>query len=773
MRAMNNKEIVRSYLEALSFLLPQDACSSERDRTLRVVHQLRTAAASWEHLSVSENEQPIDAGLASTTCEAVVGMLRLLHRGCNHTRLEPNLTIKYTCAFLALACTVRTFEEAQCLPVPGQTAKIKGLESAVGLPLNGLVVNVVRFHPESGRFIVQFHPDDPPAAWKKVRVQSLAVETGHPGYCGALYAAAGARECGRACLESVSGIFDDLLWEMRAESMEDDQGDGLEKFLHSKLAVAMWEALCCCLENRGLGKNGLQLLELCDGDLALCSHFARNVFTAHEFSMASLAAIFANDEEASRQLPRLRGIQENFAVAYSGLFQPTAIWSVDNIPGERPIVDLQGDLDAHVRNVAGASVNFCVLEELAHAAKYHIAADLTVNSRTSFPLLLPVSLSRILCTVVAASLTLKDIDSMVIQRHVRLISLDVLAVFLAFTLAFARRSILGDCVNFLTASHAVLDALVALTTNGLWTTSAETTTTASAVVRSFLEIESVTSDPALLARLALALNPLPHDPALHAAYEALQPAAVDLFWQHVAARARLRNFSPVEAVDAVQNWLQVSFVIPLGTELRQATSSESAVNELIDRCLGELPNSLRELPPACVINPSELKDSSLSAEFGNVPEKPELSLLGLPAIPGQTPKDGETHSGPSSPTGNRHRRRISREEVARVRGVDAALAPDSLRCAIDGRLLGSPVRSPHGHIFEEKTLKLWIERCGSVCPVTNLPLRIDDCVRDTQVEEDVLQWVKCAKTQHKQQVLARRNLKSQGSLAEMETFDLS
>merc|ERR1719188_903525 len=105
----------------------------------------------------------------------------------------------------------------------------------------------------------------------------------------------------------------------------------------------------------------------------------------------------------------------------------------------------------------------------------------------------------------------------------------------------------------------------------------------------------------------------------------------------------------------------------------------------------------------------------------------------MPALPGQAPREGHNSATASTAAASTHNGRkrmsITRAEMAKIRGVDPSLAPEELRCAIDGKLLGTPLRSPHGHLFEKETLELWIERCGSICPLTNLPLRVEDCSR--------------------------------------------
>merc|ERR1719183_2902305 len=111
-------------------------------------------------------------------------------------------------------------------------------------------------------------------------------------------------------------------------------------------------------------------------------------------------------------------------------------------------------------------------------------------------------------------------------------------------------------------------------------------------------------------------------------------------------------------------------------------------------------------------------------------------MLDMPALPSQndSPKNGR-------------RRKLARTDFGKIRGVDPATAPQELRCAIDGKILGTPLRSPYGHVFERETLENWVQMCGSVCPLTGQPLRLDDCTEDRATAQKVLEWAKAAKAE--------------------------
>jgi hypothetical protein len=53
-----------------------------------------------------------------------------------------------------------------------------------------------------------------------------------------------------------------------------------------------------------------------------------------------------------------------------------------------------------------------------------------------------------------------------------------------------------------------------------------------------------------------------------------------------------------------------------------------------------------------------------------------------------------------------------------------------------------PVRSPDGHVFEEKTLEQFIVVCGSVNPMTQAPLTMDMCTVDKELQKKIVKWFK-------------------------------
>ena len=71
--------------------------------------------------------------------------------------------------------------------------------------------------------------------------------------------------------------------------------------------------------------------------------------------------------------------------------------------------------------------------------------------------------------------------------------------------------------------------------------------------------------------------------------------------------------------------------------------------------------------------------------------------------------------------------------------------PLELRCAIDGKIMTDPVRTPYGHCFERVTISRWIETLGSVCPLTNKPLRMADCTPDLELRAKIEDWLRISK----------------------------
>lgn len=84
---------------------------------------------------------------------------------------------------------------------------------------------------------------------------------------------------------------------------------------------------------------------------------------------------------------------------------------------------------------------------------------------------------------------------------------------------------------------------------------------------------------------------------------------------------------------------------------------------------------------------------------------------------------------------------IAPGESGGLRGLIAE-APPRFRCALDGKLLADPVRSPQGDVFERSTLQRRLVQNGGLCPRTGAPLSLSDCPRAPDVRRDLLAWVR-------------------------------
>jgi len=78
----------------------------------------------------------------------------------------------------------------------------------------------------------------------------------------------------------------------------------------------------------------------------------------------------------------------------------------------------------------------------------------------------------------------------------------------------------------------------------------------------------------------------------------------------------------------------------------------------------------------------------------------------------------------------------------RIASRSVVECPEDMRCAIDGKVCINPVRSPYGHLFEKKTLERWFQNCGSVCPVTSKPLRLEECQTDGEMKKRIVKFLK-------------------------------
>jgi len=547
----------------------------------------------------------------------------------------------------------------------------------------------------------------------------------------------------------------------------------LSILLHAQLAKAMWEALICCMGDGGAQLQGSALLDLC-GDATTSSLLARHLLSAH----MTVQVLPMPDKERVQAVRKTLALQESFARSYCGLYRPDALWTVDG-PGDAGIAALQEALNSHILSLGASAVQLGVLVAFVDAVDFHIswAASGAVEGICPVPLALPVLLFRLVCTILSSSMSTEEAGT--VRRHFLLLAPAFLAVCEAFVeLAVARLTAKETTDDVLLASQAMLDSVIATLAAGASTAATLGPFNALitvAVAQRLLACEPAAADPALLARLSLVFLQLQAAPEVGPESEAtasqirshclaLPEESKVSFWQQIRARTRLLAQPAEDVLTAVEAWLGEAHPEALSDSVSQEDVPVAQLDLLVERCLEQLPESLRPAPSSAV---QELPDppqapmaalaafeeaaaSSKAAEGEGFVEEVSnfLSVTNLPALPGQ--------SG-DKPKKVKASQRLARNDVSRIRGVDPLQAPEDLRCAIDGKLLGVPLRSPYGHSFERDTLEQWIRSCGSVCPITGQALRLEDCEEDAETERKVFEWVKTAKAAHKRKVEEKRS----------------
>ncbi|CAL1134940.1 unnamed protein product [Cladocopium goreaui] len=750
---MQNAPQVASHLGALVQLLLLRSAAFPPDDFKATLQRLQAAFVRWSgaetpssptsptspskepKVPTKPRESNLPGELAAQSCECLVRALRLLN---NSDLVWPSKIVCSACCFLALACALRAFRGARDVLVPGQVVTIFGLQSSAGTYLNGVKGQVQRFHAETGRFMVSLKNGDPPAEWKKFRPHNLQPDCPSPS---ASLAFQGAKECGRACLEAVAEIFDDLLLTMH----EEDSDEVHIRVLHAQLASTMWEALVCCADREMLEASAL--LDLCSDDVTLCAVVARHVFSVHLTVHAS-----SEGSDQSQTVNRLLAVQESFTKAYCRLYQPGALWG-PNSETDGSIKELQASLQEHILRLAGAAVQMGVLPQLIDCCDFHLCwANAGIGPGICpVPLVLPVLLSRLVCTLATNG------DSMV-RRHILMLVPAFLAIADTFAeLVIARlQAQAANSADLLTASQAVLDATIAAVGLGLQEESRESV---EALALQFLQDSRITADAALLSRLALALLGASREAEpIRQGFAELTDTQKASFWQQARARCHLLNCSFEDVQGVLQDYCGAPQPLPpfenSAEVIPEGECSLGDPGEIfeVNGTNGEFPEPVSAM--ATVEEAMNLHHTQPVED----PAPPSLSALNLPTIPGQKAVKRKAV------------KRLGRNDISSLRGVDPAEAPEELRCAIDGKLLGAPVLSPYGHVFEEDTLKQWLTTCGSVCPITGKPLREEDCRADVTTQQKVLDWVKAARASYKikkEEMQERRRLR-QAEMAEQE-----
>lgn len=118
-----------------------------------------------------------------------------------------------------------------------------------------------------------------------------------------------------------------------------------------------------------------------------------------------------------------------------------------------------------------------------------------------------------------------------------------------------------------------------------------------------------------------------------------------------------------------------------------------------------------------------------------------------PQAPTQAPS-APVQTGPSLlgdlPSLQQEKEEKKKKEKTKIRIESRSVVdcPDDMRCAVDGKVMVNPLRSPFGHSFEKKTLEKWIANCGSVCPISGKPLRLEECEPDQEMKKRIVKFLK-------------------------------
>jgi len=725
------QDSVVAHLRSLEAYILQLSVQQEHLRAVpaQLHAELQAAICGWSE--ISEQQAKMGVALVVESCGVVISILQFLRSDLG---LGPK-DAPYSSAFVVLTCSVHAFLLVRDIPDPGQVVQMQGLTSAAGQLLNGCHGTVMSFHPPSGRFIVRLKDGDPPSAYKRIRALNLAA--GENGGLATLNGHKGSpRDHGLACLESIADVFDELLQDMQVDAANWDSTD--DRLVEADLAASMWEALLCCSAGRFL--DGASFLELC-GDVSVCSLLTRYVLSAH-FGPGP-----DRPYKSIQGVQRLLRVQETLVRCYYGLFQPAGFWTPEGMQtNDVPIAKLEENFDSHLTRMADLAVNLAVVPRFIHAVEFHVHCARNAPE-VPIRIALLVLLSRFLCTVLQRTSRL----TCTFNRHVLLQASSVVSVVDTFVQMVTSRLADGSCIQpveeLIIALRAAVDILVVLSgellhpqvLTVLWgcgefailSRTAVLNTCVGSITSALLATPQTASDAAILARLAVVLTLQPHEfrANLVAACSGLPQPSQELLWRHLHVCARHCR-APDEVRQQAQEWLGAVLAPPAQPESPEATWEQMVQAEM------------REL-------------DTLFVEYSDEKKGPTLGVLDLPLLPGQKPAGQAAID--TAPAPEKQQQQLTRQSLGRIRGVDPATAPQELRCAIDGQVVCEPVRSPHGHLFERSTLEKWIGLCGSVCPVTGKPLRMNECTEDKNVEAQVLAWANECKAQHKRQAQERKD----------------
>ena len=170
------------------------------------------------------------------------------------------------------------------------------------------------------------------------------------------------------------------------------------------------------------------------------------------------------------------------------------------------------------------------------------------------------------------------------------------------------------------------------------------------------------------------------------------------------------------AMDDVMDRLDIANYIQ-GFQMQMLSVSQVAPEAVDSKVVEQEPEPVETTPAPAAPPPPPTK-----------PVQTGPSLLGdLPSLAKQDSKTEKNHKA---------------KQKIRIESRSVVDCPEDMRCAIDGKVMVNPVQSPYGHFFEYKTLQKWFANCGSVCPITQKPLRLDECQQDLEMKKRIVKFLK-------------------------------
>mmetsp|Transcript_67254 Transcript_67254/g.121141 ORF Transcript_67254/g.121141 Transcript_67254/m.121141 type:complete len:744 (-) Transcript_67254:51-2282(-) len=178
---------------------------------------------------------------------------------------------------------------------------------------------------------------------------------------------------------------------------------------------------------------------------------------------------------------------------------------------------------------------------------------------------------------------------------------------------------------------------------------------------------------------------------------------------------------------ALEDWTSQHATNPL-------TGAPLAMNECAERAdiQSYIQGYQMQMLSACEIAP-EAFEKPLALSAADVPAAAPVLTTG-PSLLGDLPN--LSRGGESPPRAKKEKSKI------RIESRSVVDCPDDMRCAVDGKVMVNPVRSPYGHFFERKTLERWMQNCGSVCPITGKSLRLEECEPDAETKKRIVKFLK-------------------------------